>query len=86
MSSSILSVSEVDMTRKIIFGAMVAFVIAFVLQNTQLVEVKFLLWKVTMSRALLLLATFLIGVVSTFVLKIPISKKKKPVTPNRRRD
>jgi len=74
------------MARKIVFGILVAFVIVFVLQNTQLVEVKFLSWKVTMSRALLLLATFLIGVVSAFVLKIPISKKKKQVTPNRRKD
>lgn len=65
------------MTRKIIFGILVALILIFVLQNTQVVEVKFLTWTVTMSRALMLLATFLIGVVSAVVLKIPISKKKK---------
>lgn len=56
---------------------MVALVIIFVMQNTQMVEVRFLTWTVTMSRALMLLATFLIGVASAFILKIPISKKKK---------
>jgi uncharacterized integral membrane protein len=65
------------MTRKIIFGILVALILIFVMQNTQAVEVKFLTWTVTMSRALMLLATFLIGVVSAVVLKIPISKKKK---------
>lgn len=65
------------MTRKIIFGTLVALVLIFVMQNIQVVEVKFLTWTVTMSRALMLLATFLAGVVSAFVLKIPISKKKK---------
>ena len=71
------------MTRKIIFGILVALIVLFVLQNTEMVEVKFLIWKVTMSRALMLLATFLVGVVSAFVLKIPISKKKKRANPNR---
>ncbi len=71
------------MTRKFIFGILVALIIIFVLQNTEMVEVKFLIWKVTMSRALMLLATFLVGVASAFVLKIPISKKKKRVNPNR---
>ena len=70
------------MTRKIIFGILVALIVLFVLQNTEMVEVKFLIWKVTMSRALMLLATFLVGVVSAFVLKIPISKKKKRANPN----
>ena len=63
--------------RKIIFGSLVALMLIFVLQNTQTVEVRFLIWTLTMSRALMLLATFLIGVVSAMVLKIPISKKKK---------
>ena len=65
------------MMRKIIFGSLVALMLIFVMQNTQMVEVRFLAWTVTMSRALMLLATFLIGVISAFVLKIPISKKKK---------
>lgn len=64
------------MIRKIIFGSLVGLIIIFVLQNTEIVEVRFLVWKVSMSRALMLLATFLIGAVSAFVLKIPISKKK----------
>jgi len=65
------------MKRKIIFGILVALILIFVMQNTQVVEVRFLTWTVTMSRALMLLVTFLIGVVSAFLLKIPIPKKKK---------
>ena len=33
------------MARKIIFGILVALVIIFVAQNTQVVEVRFLVWK-----------------------------------------
>ena len=33
----------------------------FVLQNTQVVEVKLLVWRVEMSRALLLLGIFVAG-------------------------
>ena len=49
------------MAGKIVFGILVALVLIFVLQNTEVVEVKFLLWTKSMSRALTLLLTFLIG-------------------------
>ena len=63
------------MTRKILIGVVTALVFIFVAQNTQFVEVKFLVWTLSMSRALILLGTFLIGVVVTLILKIPIKKK-----------
>jgi putative membrane protein len=51
------------MTKTIVFLILVALVIVFVIQNTQVVEFQFLAWKVSMSRALLLLGTFGMGVV-----------------------
>jgi uncharacterized integral membrane protein len=51
------------MAKTIVFCILVALVIIFVLQNTQVVGFQFFAWKVSMSRALLLLGTFLIGVV-----------------------
>jgi putative membrane protein len=50
------------MTKTIIFLILIALVIIFVIQNTQVVEFQFLAWKVSMSRALLLLGTFGIGI------------------------
>lgn len=51
------------MAKTIVFCILVALVLIFVLQNTQVVEFKFFYWKVSMSRALLLLGNFLIGFV-----------------------
>jgi uncharacterized integral membrane protein len=51
------------MTKTIVFFILIALVIIFVIQNTQVVEFQFLAWKVSMSRALLLLSSFIIGVV-----------------------
>ena len=51
------------MIKTIVFLILVALVIVFVIQNTQVVEFQFLAWKVSMSRALLFLGTFGIGVV-----------------------
>ncbi len=52
------------MAGKIVFGILVALVFVFVLQNTDVVEVKFLIWTKSMSRALILLLTFLLGLVA----------------------
>lgn len=53
------------MTKKnIIIVILIALVVAFVIQNTQTVEVRFLVWTVTMSRALMILLTLLIGVIA----------------------
>ena len=49
------------MIGNIITGVLVALVLIFVFQNTQVVEVEFLVWKISMSRALVLLITFLFG-------------------------
>lgn len=51
------------MTKNIIFFILVVLVVIFVLQNTQVVEFNFLAWTISMSKALLLLITFVLGIV-----------------------
>jgi len=55
----------------IIILIVIAFVLIFVMQNTQVVEVQFLAWKISMSRALMLLGTLFIGLISGWLLKRP---------------
>ena len=55
------------MISNIVTAILVILVLVFVIQNTQVVQVEFMLWKVSMSRALLLLVTFVIGVVTGWV-------------------
>jgi uncharacterized integral membrane protein len=50
------------MTKNIIFFILLALVFIFVLQNTQVVEFNFLAWTISMSKALLLLVTFVLGI------------------------
>ena len=47
---------------------LVALVLIFVFQNTQTVEVRFLVWTIETSRALILFITLLIGLVAGSVL------------------
>ena len=51
------------MARTIVFIILLVVVLLFVVQNTQVVEVQFVVWKVSMSRALMLLGALLIGIV-----------------------
>ena len=65
------------MAGKIVFGILVALVLIFVLQNTEVVEVKFLLWTKSMPRALTLLLTFLIGLAAGWLGTTFRRKRKK---------
>lgn len=65
------------MIRNILFVGLIILVIIFVVQNTQIVEVKFLAWQISMSRALILFGTLAIGVIAGWLLKIPKSKGDK---------
>jgi lipopolysaccharide assembly protein A len=52
------------MTPKHIFFLVIALLfVTFVVQNAQVVEVSFLFWKTEASRALVLLGTFVFGLV-----------------------
>jgi len=45
----------------IVLFVILALVIVFALQNTQVVDVQFFFWTLSMSRALVLLGTLVIG-------------------------
>ena len=65
------------MTKTIIFFILVALVIVFVIQNTQVVEFQVLAWKVSMSRALMFLGTFVIGVIVGWLSRRLMHKAQK---------
>ncbi|MHC4458575.1 MAG: lipopolysaccharide assembly protein LapA domain-containing protein [Planctomycetota bacterium] len=59
------------MIRYIIFVILVALVLTFVVQNMQVVEVKFLAWTISMSRALMIFGTLIIGIIAGWLLNFP---------------
>ena len=63
------------MIRNIIFLCLIGVVVIFVLQNTQVVEVRFLFWTILMSRALILFATLAIGLIGGWLLTLPKRRK-----------
>jgi putative membrane protein len=65
------------MIRNIIFVCLIAFVLIFVIQNTQVVEFRFLVWTISMSRALMLFGTLAIGFIAGWLLTLPKSKKEQ---------
>lgn len=65
------------MIRNILFVVLIGAVLVFVVQNTQVVEVKFFFWTLSMSRALILLITLGIGLVGGWLLTVPRARKEK---------
>ena len=63
------------MIRNIIFVLLIAIVLIFVVQNTQVVEFRFLVWKMSLSRALMLFGTLANGFVAGWLLKMPKGRK-----------
>ena len=57
--------------KNIIFVCLIALVLIFVVQNTQVVEFRFLIWTISMSRALILFGALAIGFVAGLLLKVP---------------
>jgi uncharacterized integral membrane protein len=64
---------------KFILGIIIgALVIVFMVQNVQVVDIKFLTWSVTISRALMILIVFAVGILLGWVVRsIGYRKKKK---------
>jgi uncharacterized integral membrane protein len=62
---------EAIMFRNTLFIILIAVVLIFVIQNTQVVEFQFLLWTFSMSRALMLFGTLAVGVIAGWLLAIP---------------
>ena len=65
------------MIRNILFACLIAFVLIFVVQNTQVVEFKFLVWTISISRALMLFGTLAIGFIAGWLLTLPRGKRKQ---------
>lgn len=64
------------MIKNIIFICLIAFVLIFVVQNTQVVEFRFLVWTISMSRALMLFGTLAIGFIAGWLLTRPRRKEE----------
>jgi putative membrane protein len=54
--------------KNIVIIILVALFVLFVVQNTRTVDVQLLFWTVSMSRALMLLGTLLIGLIAGWLL------------------
>ena len=65
------------MFRNTLFIILIAVVLIFVIQNTQVVEFQFLLWTFSMSRALMLFGTLAVGIIAGWLLAFPKHKQKK---------
>ena len=63
------------MIRNIIFICLIGLVVIFVLQNTQVVDVRFLFWTISMSRALMIFGTLVIGLIGGWLLTLPKRSK-----------
>ena len=65
------------MRRNVIFLGLIAVVLIFVVQNTQVVEFQFLVWKISASRALMLFGALAVGVIAGWILKSPKARPGK---------
>jgi uncharacterized integral membrane protein len=68
---------EAIMFRNTLFIILVAVVLIFVLQNTQVVEFHFLVWTFAISRALMLFATLGAGIIAGWLLAFPKRRRQK---------
>ena len=65
------------MIKNIVFACLIVFVLIFVVQNTQVVEFRFLVWTISLSRALMLFGALAVGVVAGWLLRMPKQKKEQ---------
>jgi uncharacterized integral membrane protein len=68
------------MIRKFIIILLIILVFIFVFQNTQLVEVKFFFWIISIPRALMLFSTLAVGLICGWLLP---GRRKKQVVSNK---
>ena len=69
------------MIKNIILVILIALVLTFVVQTMQVVEVKFLAWTISMSRALMIFGTLIIAIVAGWLLNFP--KRRKEIEHNK---
>ncbi len=56
--------------------ALTIVVVLFVVQNTGVVEIRFLFWKMAMSRALVMLFVLIVGVIAGWLLHGHFKRKR----------
>ena len=65
------------MNYKVILSLILAgLCVVFIIQNVAIVEIRFLLWKIEMSRALLMFIVLAIGIIVGWLLKSHFSAKE----------
>jgi uncharacterized integral membrane protein len=62
------------MAKTAVFVILAVLILLFVIQNTQVVETRFLAWTISMSRSPLFLGTFVIGVIAGWLVRRPRHK------------
>ncbi|UCD77028.1 MAG: LapA family protein [Desulfobacterales bacterium] len=65
------------MFRNTLFIILMAVVLIFVIQNTEVVEFRFLFWRFSISRALMLFGTLAVGFVAGWLLSFPKRKQHR---------
>ena len=66
--------------KQVVFLFILLLVLVFALQNTQVVEVRLLFWKLSAVRAIVLAVTFVAGLVAGMLLNLLL--RKKPAAKN----
>jgi len=65
------------MFRNVLFIGLIAVVMIFVIQNTQVVEFQFLVWTFSVSRALMLFGTLAMGFVAGWLATFPRRRRQE---------
>jgi uncharacterized integral membrane protein len=65
------------MFRNTSFIILIAAVLIFVIQNTQVVQFHFLLWTFAISRALMLFATLAVGIIAGWLMAFPKRRQQQ---------
>ena len=62
--------------------ALICLAVVFIIQNVRVVELTFLFWTLSMSRALMMLLILSIGIILGWLLHGSFNKKKTPTVQN----
>jgi putative membrane protein len=79
MTFYVLSCYIIMKSKIVVIIVLTVLLIIFVLQNTDIVVVKFWFWDLSLPRALLLFVTFAVGLIIGFM--VPTSRKEKRPEP-----
>jgi len=62
--------------KTVIILILLSIFVIFILQNTQVVDIKFLFWQMSLSRVILLLGALFIGILVGLIIGWEASKKR----------